>query len=390
MFLPCAVFRPEQARRAVSNPGCVHLLCTATIHSMLGIDRKTAHVAWTVILIFVLVAIVYLIRETLLIFTVALLLAYLLWPLVEFFDRRLPGRSRTPALAIVYLALVALLIVIGVEVGSRVIDEANAFASRLPDLLVRLQRFTAVPPTDHSIKATVLSAIRKQVVDHSRDLLALLPEAGLKVVSAAGRAVFIVLVPILSFFFLKDGSGIRKSLLEVFAAGEQRRRMRELAGDLHILLAQYMRALVLLAASAFVAYGAFLSLVGAPYALLLAVIAFPLEFIPLVGPMTAAAVILVVAALSGFHHLVWILIFVIIFRLFQDYFVQPHVMSAGMELHPLLVIFGVLAGAQLGGVAGAFLSVPALATLRIVYRRLIRRTTVVPAAQGVTSGVRDL
>jgi len=343
---------------------------------MLGIDRRTVRVTWTVILILLLLLIVYRLRETLLIFTVALLLAYLLWPLVEYLDRRLPGRSRTPALAIVYLALVALLIVIGVEVGSRVIEEANALASRVPDLLTKIQRSTAVPPSDHSIKATVLSAVRKQVVDHSRDLLALLPEAGLRVVSAAGRAIFIVLVPILSFFFLKDGSALRKSLLDIFAEGEQRKRVQQMVADLHILLAQYMRALVLLAASAFVAYAMFLSVIGAPYALLLAVIAFPLEFIPLVGPLTAAAIVLLVAGLSGFHHLLWIVIFVIVFRLFQDYVVQPHVMSAGTELHPLVVIFGVLAGAQLGGVAGTFLSVPALATLRIIYRRLVRRTVV--------------
>ena len=347
---------------------------------MLGIDRRTARITWTVVLILLLLGILYRIRETLLVFAIALLLAYLLWPLVEYLDRRLPGRSRTPALAIVYLVLVGILTIIGFAIGSRVVAEASALAGRLPDLISRIQHATPPPvgPVDHSVKFTVLSTVRKQVTEHSRELLALLPEAGLKIVSAAGRLVFIVLVPILSFFFLKDGGEMRRSLLEIFNDGEQREKVQGILADLHVLLAEYMRALVVLAASSFLAYAVFLSLIGAPYAILLAAVAFPLEFIPLVGPLTAAGIALLVTGLSGFHHLLWIVVFIICFRFFQDYVVSPQVMSAGMEIHPLAVIFGVLAGAAIGGVAGTFLSVPVLATLRIIYRRSVRRAIVVP------------
>ena len=142
---------------------------------------------------------------------------------------------------------------------------------------------------------------------------------------------------------------------------------------MHLLLAQYMRALVLLAAVAFVAYGLFFSLIGVPYGILLAAIAFLLEFIPLVGPLVAAVTILMVAGLSGFHHLLWILVFLAVFRVFQDYVLSPHLLSKGAKLHPLVVIFGILAGGQIAGITGSFLSVPVLATLRIVYRQLKKK-----------------
>jgi predicted PurR-regulated permease PerM len=141
----------------------------------------------------------------------------------------------------------------------------------------------------------------------------------------------------------------------------------------HLLLAQYMRALILLAAAAFVAYGAFFSLIGVPCGILLAAIAFPLEFIPMLGPLAAGVIILMVAGLSGFHHLLWILVFLAVFRVFQDYVLSPHLLSTGTELHPLVVIFGVLAGGQIAGIMGSFLSVPVLATLRIVYRQLRKK-----------------
>jgi predicted PurR-regulated permease PerM len=61
--------------------------------------------------------------------------------------------------------------------------------------------------------------------------------------------------------------------------------------------------------------------------------------------------------------------------LFQDYVLSPHLMSKGVELHPLMIILGVLAGGEIGGVAGIFLSVPALALIRLLYHRARKMKT---------------
>jgi predicted PurR-regulated permease PerM len=342
---------------------------------VLGLDRRTASYTWTVVFILLLLRLAYLIRETLFIFVVALLFAYLLWPLVKFLDRRLPGRSKVLALAIVYLSLIGLLVVMGIAIGSRVVVEANNLAARVPELLSKLEQPTepVISPSVQALRVAVISTLRKQLVDHSRDLLSLLPNAALGVLSRAGSLIFFILVPILSFFFLKDGRAIRSFMLGVVAEGSRRNMINEIAADVHMLLAQYMRALVLLAAVAFLAYGLFFSLLGVPYGILLAAIAFLLEFIPMLGPLAGAGIIMLVAGLSGFHHLLWLFVFLAAFRIFQDYVVSPHLLSAGMELHPLVVIFGVLAGGSIAGIAGIFLSVPILATLRIVYRQLQKK-----------------
>ena len=107
---------------------------------MLGLDRRTARYTWTVVFILLLLAVVYLIRETLLIFGVSLLFAYLLWPLVKFLDRQLPGRSKVWALTIVYLSLVTLFIVAGMSIGSRIVAQANAFATRVPEFIARIDQ----------------------------------------------------------------------------------------------------------------------------------------------------------------------------------------------------------------------------------------------------------
>ncbi len=59
-----------------------------------------------------------------------------------------------------------------------------------------------------------------------------------------------------------------------------------------------------------------------------------------------------------------------VYRIFQDYVLSPYLMSSRIELHPMLVLFGVLAGEQLLGIPGMFFSVPAMAALRLIWIRL--------------------
>jgi predicted PurR-regulated permease PerM len=81
------------------------------------------------------------------------------------------------------------------------------------------------------------------------------------------------------------------------------------------------------------------------------------------------------------------LIFLAVYRVFQDYVLSPLLMRAGTEVHPLLVLFGVFAGSELAGIPGAFLSVPVLALIRIVYRR-IQQQRLAAALLQVTSAER--
>ena len=127
--------------------------------------------------------------------------------------------------------------------------------------------------------------------------------------------------------------------------------------------------MVLLSLCTFTVYSVFLSIAGIPYAILLGLLGGMLEFIPTIGPVVAVLTILLVTVVSGGHFLA-ILISVVCYRVFMDYFASPNVMGQGVELHPLLLLFGVFAGAEAAGVAGAFLSVPVLALARILYRRI--------------------
>jgi len=297
-----------------------------------------------------------------------------LMPLVDAVERYTPRHiSGTLALAIVYLMLVGLLVALGFTVGSRIVEEANSLATRLPDLLKNREWIDRIPLPYwlEPMRARMVQWLQDEIDAGGKDILPYVKSFGGQLITGARYLVYIVLVPILAFFFLKDGRKIRHDFINGLDENNQF-VVEEILDDVNRLLGQYIRALVLLSVSSFVANSVFLGVTGAPYAVLLAGIAALGEFLPVVGPAAGAAIVLAVTGLSGYTHLIAFILFWILFRMFQDYVVNPYVMGKGVELNPVLVLFGVLAGEQIAGVTGMFFSVPVIATLRVIFVRLQR------------------
>lgn len=343
---------------------------------MRAFDPRAARIAWTIFLICLLLALIYAIRRTLFIFIVALFFAYMLSPVVDLVNRYTPRRfSRTLSLAVVYLLLVAVLIGAGFAIGSRIVEEASSLSKTLPNLVKgeQLPASWHIPPWLESARLNVVESIQTQLQESMKGAGPVLRQVGESVLAIIGNVGFAILVPILGFFFLKDGHEMREAVVGQVDRADRRMLLESIFADIHDLLAQYIRALLILAIATFIVYSTFFLIAGVPYAVLLAGMAAALEFIPVLGPLSAAVVAILVCILSGYAKLaLTLVIFFSLYRLFQDYVLSPYLMSSGVELHPLLVIFGALAGEQVAGVPGMFLSVPVLATLRVVYIRVKR------------------
>ena len=340
---------------------------------MLGLDAKAARVAWTVFLVALAIFTTYQARGTVVVFVLAFFFAYLIAPAVDFVAGLIPSAvSRTWALAIVYCLQVALIVALGFLIGSKIAEQAGTLASRMPELVNNKDPLAAIPFPGWLVplKARIIEAVREQLANLNDSAIPLLQKFAGQILSQAGNVLTAVLIPILSFFLLKDASELRAGLLGIPTSIEARRFLEEVLDDLHHLLAQYIRALVGLSLCTLISYSLFLEIIGVPYGILLAGIAAVLEFIPVVGPLVAAASILIVAGAAGYEHLVWILIFTVLFRFFQDYVLSPYLMGQGVELHPLLVLFGVLAGEKIAGVPGMFFSVPVIAAIRVIFLRV--------------------
>lgn len=345
---------------------------------MLGFDRRAARAAWTVALIAGLLFATYEIRRTAFVFVLAIFFSYMVSPLIEWVEKRFvrhfksPARLHLTATILVFVVLIAVIVGLVALAGPPVAAQASKLAEQLP-ALTQDSSFIDRLPLPHFVepyRARVADFVREHLASGTAAAVPLARQVGVTVLSFAGNLVFVVLIPILAFLFIKDASDMKKRYLEWADDRRDPRMWRGFANDVDTLLGSYIRALLLLALATLIFYSIFLTVVGAPYGLLLAVTAGVLEFIPVIGPVAAGVTILIVAGLSGYSHLLLLLGFLVFYRLFQDYVLNPYLMSDGVSLPPLMVLFGLLAGEELGGVVGIFLSVPVLATARIAYKRI--------------------
>jgi len=335
-------------------------------------DAKAARITFTVVIVAAILYGVYMIRRTVFVFLLAIFFAYMVYPLVVLLDRFRPRRAPPWASPVAALVLVlTFAVLIGILVGPSIGDEANRLSEQLPALLQRGDAFATKrwPTFLQPYAARIVAFVRTELHGGAAAALPLAQRIGTGVLQVAGDLLFVVLVPILAFLFILSGPRIREALERIFARQAVGQRIVD---DLDHLLGRYIRALLLLSVAAFAAYAAFLASIGVPYALLLAAVAALLEFIPVFGPLLSALVILIVAGLADYPHLLWILFFIVGYRIFQDYVLGPRLMGAGVGVHPILVLFGLLAGAEVAGVPGIFLSVPAIAAVLIIGRHVLR------------------
>ncbi len=333
------------------------------------IDARTSRVLFTVLLFALAFGFLYIARRTLIAFLFAIFFAYLVDPAVSNIEKWVRGRGR--AIGLIYLLLVTLLITFFFFVGPQIARQGQRLSESLPKLLetVSSGQIAEQIGKEQGWSVHTRAQVATLLANHREDLLGLAQRIGLRVADVAKQAWLLIVVPILAAFFLKDGRAFGEVLLSFVHSRPQREFLEGVLGDLNQMLAQFIRAQLTLAAFSFVAYLAFLELVRVPYALVLGTAGGMMEFIPVVGPLVAAVLIFSVALLMSYPHWLILIIFLGAWRLVQDYVISPRVMGKSMELHPLAAIFGVLAGGEIAGVLGIYLSIPIMASLRIVWRR---------------------
>ena len=333
------------------------------------LDPRTLRVAWTLLAVAAALALVYLLRTVLLLLVFSVVFAYLIFPLVKLVERGLPGARRRPvAIGVVYLVLVAVLTSIVALVGPLLVREVADLGAKVPEMSAQIHSGRIVGNIFPNWRgADVLDGL---VRSHLPEVLAYAQYVLTGALAWLSGAWIVVLVPIFAFFFLRDSERLADAVTGLIDDDGRRQLSVTIARDLHSVVGEYLRALILLCVLTFGVWSVLFWVAGVPYALVLAAIGGTLEFLPVLGPVVAGVIVIGVALFSGFAHPWLLALFVVVWRFGQDYVSSPLIMGRGVELHPGLVIFGVLAGGEVAGPAGMFLSVPVMAGVRIVWRRL--------------------
>jgi predicted PurR-regulated permease PerM len=320
--------------------------------------------------------VLYRLERLVFLLAVAMCFAYVVAPLVRFAERpvRVAGRprrlSRGLAIALVYIVILGSAGAGTIILLPSVTDQLGKAATRAPAdaeaMRVWAQEWSRYYERS-KLPLEVRQGINRSVVQIGESAVEYLRGSLVVFVGVASYVPWLILVPILAFFFLKDADGFRRSAMSALPLGI-RRRVYELFKELNTTLAAYIRAQLLACLVIGCICGVGFAVLGVPYPALLAVLAGALEFVPLLGPLVAAVVSAVVAALHAPLLALWVCGFLAVLRIIQDYVVYPRLIRHGIHLHPLAVIVAVLAGVELGGVAGIFLAIPTVAVVSVTYR----------------------
>ena len=337
---------------------------------MFSIDDRTGNIVTTVALFLIGAAVLYLARKAFLILVISLLFADLLEPIVAVVQRhlRLGEKNRAWAIAVVYLIGTLILGTLGYQFGPHLVAQIQGLDAAVPQIFqdVSTGKTAAGFGAKHSLSAADQQRIEKWLAGNRDFISRFLERAAGSLAYFATSAVWLLAVPILAIFILRDGRRVADEVVEAVAGGRDQTRVKQIVSQVDTMLAKYIRAQLALAGLSFVFYTVCMLVLGFPYAVALGILGGALEFLPAVGWIASAAAILTVGFLTHVHW-IWMAGLLLVWRLVQDYVNSPRIMGDSLQLQPLTVIFALMVGGQVGGIAGLYLSVPTVAVLRIVW-----------------------
>src|SRR5882762_5196126 len=336
---------------------------------MVSPDRRTASALLTILFFAIVLAVVYVARTVIVIFAFSILFAYLIYPIVRFLQRHslFFKNLRGPHVLEAYLALIVFTLLLSHGLFPQFRKSAGQLLAAIPTLTDRVSSGEIASNLGSNLGWADEQADQIRIFLQRHRANVERAAATIEQFAPAALAGFVV-IPILAIFFLNDGENIANQVIHLVSTRENHAALRSLADELHAMLQCYIRAKVILGGLSLLYCLIAMLLLGFPNAIVLGVLAGILEFIPVVGWMTAAATIVTAGALSH-SHWIWILALLAVWRILMDYGIAPRVMGHELEIHPLLAIFALMVGGAVGGIVGIYLSVPLVAALRVIYRR---------------------
>ncbi len=306
--------------------------------------------------------------------------SYLMDPLVKLIGglfEKLSGGKTMPRSIAIALAYVIVFSVLGIGIAAiapLASDQAAEFGKKIPEYSKTVQdRFNTINTRyRYSLPKGMQDNITTKLSDFAGGATGSVGEFLLGLVT---YLPWLVLIPILAFFFLKDINLFRVSLLRVLPHGDWRTRVEAILEDFNRTLAAYARAQLISCVFIGTICTAGFYFIGLNYAVLLGILAGIFEFIPLLGPLTVAVIVILTGSFSDNPYVaLYAAIFLIVLRIVQDYVVYPRIVREGIHLHPLAIILSVLAGEEIAGIAGVFISIPVVALVTVLYRHILEHS----------------
>lgn len=314
------------------------------------------------IALFLLIWFLYHIREIFPPFVVGGIFAYLLLPLIKWVSSRLRIK---PALAVfvIYMLILGGFVLLTWSFGPLIINQMTELVKQRQEiaenLITQIATTTNWQTDVHKTAAELLISLEQNFGK---------PEELMHMGGLLSKSLLAILVTtVTSIYFIVDSNRVGQFFLR-FIPSERRETIRNLSGQMNVMLSRYVRGqLLLITIMSGVAYFFLHFIFHIKYALLIAIASGFLEIIPVLGPIMATTIATIFGfAQGGVNVGLWIILCYTLARWTEDYVIIPKIIGHAVELHPLAVIFAVLCGEVMAGALGMLIAIPVAASIKVI------------------------
>jgi len=315
-------------------------------------------------------------RAVLFPFLAALVVSYVLQPIVELLVRR--RVPRTAAIMLIYVAFVLFSVVAVMHAIPIVTRQFMQLAQSMPSLVQRLNGWIDefgrqkqyMPDAVRSGIEAALSQVEKNITGYAAGLFTM-------ITSAVGAIFAAFVVPFLVFYMLKDARAIGRAIVRL-SPHKQRDKVHDILAGVDDTLGKYIRGqLIVMLAVGILTYAGYL-VIGMPYALLLALFVGVVDIVPFLGPFIGAAPALLLALSQSPILALKVLLVNVIVQQCEGNLLGPQIMGRSLSLHPMALVAALLIGGEVGGVLGLIAAVPVLAVGKVVWMHVVTQDASAP------------
>ncbi|MCC5911493.1 MAG: AI-2E family transporter [Clostridiaceae bacterium] len=309
-------------------------------------------------------------------FIFAVVLAYILNPIVEYLTRK--GIKRIWGVLMVYLSIVIVLVVISFTLIPRITNEimrfievmpkySNEFYDYLYDLYIKYNRNIESLPTELE---GVKELLRLNIDRIEGIIFGAFTSMANALIGMFSKVIGLVLIPILAFYFLKDAEVFKRSIILLIPKACRRGALK-MATDIDEVLGGFIRGQLTVAAFVGMLTTVSLLILRVEFAALVGLIAGTANIIPYFGPVIGIVPGVIFALMDGPVKALWVIVVFTIIQQVESGIIAPKIVGKSVGIHPVMVIFSLIIGGRFFGIIGLLIAVPTAAVIKVLGRYII-------------------
>ncbi|AOY76998.1 AI-2E family transporter [Clostridium formicaceticum] len=309
-------------------------------------------------------------------FIFALVFAYILNPIVHYLQTK--GIERLWGVLLVYLTIFFALFLLSVTLIPRISEEVRSFIEFMPkysnntydylyELYVKYNRNVESLPEELEGVKNLLRLNIDRIQGLVFDIFTSVTNTLLNMFS---KVIGLVLIPILTFYFLKDADGFKKSIV-LFIPKCCRHEVLNIARDIDEVLGGFIRGQLTVAAFVGILTTVALLILRVEFAVLVGLIAGTANVIPYFGPVIGIVPGVLFALMDGPVKALWVIVTFTIIQQIESAIIAPKIVGKSVGIHPIFVILALIVGGRFLGILGLLIAVPTAAIMKVLGRHLM-------------------